>query len=159
FSHRSPQARPQPLCSGESFLSSPKAWSGSRHSSAIRQSSSICARSTSIASTVMTRRTRRGPSEAGSLTNPGGLWDTFALGGCGSTSQPLYAPEDTGGTNLLHPTAGNPQDSILVLGQAYAQLRYKEYTLVTGYRQLVDEGYVNPQDSRMVPNTVEGVTI
>src|SRR5262245_10913000 len=89
----------------------------------------------------------------------GWLWDTFAIGAVGYTSQPLYAPEDTGGTNLLRPTAGNPQDSILVLGQAYALLRYKEYAVVTGYRQLVDEGYVNPQDSRMVPNTFEGVTI
>jgi len=89
----------------------------------------------------------------------GWLWDTFALGAVGYTSQPLYAPENTGGTNLLHPTAGNPQDSILVLGQAYAQLRYKEYALVTGYRQLVNEGYLNPQDSRMVPITFEGVTI
>src|SRR5262245_34862092 len=89
----------------------------------------------------------------------GWLGDTFALGAVGSTSQPLYAPEDTGGTNLLHPTAGNPQDSILVLGQAYAQLRYKEYALLTGYRQLVNEGYLNPQDSRMVPITFEGATI
>jgi hypothetical protein len=89
----------------------------------------------------------------------GWLWETFALGAVGYTSQPLYAPEDTGGTDLLHPTVGNPQGSILVLGQAYAQLRYKEYVLLTGYRQLVDEGYVNPQDSRMVPKTFEGVTI
>jgi len=96
----------------------------------------------------------------GSLAYKSGwLWDTFALGAVGYTSQPLYAPQDTGGTNLLHPTAGNPQDSILVLGQAYAQLRYREYALVTGYRQLVNEGYLNPQDSRMVPNTFEGVTI
>jgi hypothetical protein len=85
----------------------------------------------------------------------GWLWDTFALGAVGYTSQPLYAPEDTGGTNLLHPV----QDPILVLGQAYAQLRYNEYALLTGYRQLIDEGYLNPQDSRMVPNTFEGVTI
>ena len=89
----------------------------------------------------------------------GWLWDTFALGAVGYTSQPLYAPEDTGGTNLLRPSARNPQDSILVLGQAYAQLRYRKCALVTGYRQLVDEGYVNPQDSRMVPNTFEGVTM
>src|SRR5262245_42909594 len=89
----------------------------------------------------------------------GWLWDTFAVGAVGYTSQPLYAPQDTGGTNLLHPSAGNPQDSILVLGQAYAQLRYKDYALVTGYRQIVNEGYLNPQDSRMVPNTFEGVTI
>lgn len=85
----------------------------------------------------------------------GWLWDTFAVGAVGYTSQPLYAPMDTGGTNLLHPN----QDPILVLGQAYAQLRYNEYALVTGYRQLVDEGYLNPQDSRMVPITFEGVTI
>src|SRR5438309_2703772 len=89
----------------------------------------------------------------------GWLWDTFAIGAVGYTSRPLYAPEDTGGTNLLHPTAGNPQDSILVLGQAYAQLRYKEYALLTGYRQLVDEGYLNPHDSRMVPKSFEGVTM
>jgi len=96
----------------------------------------------------------------GSLAYKSGwLLNTFALGAVGYTSQPLYAPQDTGGTNLLHPSAGNPQDSILVLGQAYAQIRYEEYALVTGYRQLVDEGYVNPQDSRMVPNTFEGVTI
>ncbi len=89
----------------------------------------------------------------------GWLWDTFALGTTGYTSQPLYAPKGTGGTNLLHPTAANPQDPILVLGQAYGQLRYEEYALVTGYRQLVNEGYLNPQDSRMVPITYEGVTI
>src|SRR5262245_45248208 len=89
----------------------------------------------------------------------GWLLDTLALGAVGYTSQPLYAPQDAGGTNLLRPTPGNPQDSILVVGQAYAQLRYKEYALLTGYRQLVDEGYLNPQDSRMVPNTFEGVLI
>ena len=89
----------------------------------------------------------------------GWLWDAFALGAVGYTSQPLYAPEDRGGTDLLHPTAGNPQSSILVLGQAYAQMRYQEYALLTGYRQLVDEGYLNPHDSRMVPKTFEGVTM
>lgn len=89
----------------------------------------------------------------------GWLWDTFAVGAVGYTSQPLYAPADRGGTDLLHPTAGNPQDSILVLGQAYAQLRYKEYALLTGYRQLVNEGYLNPHDSRMVPKTFEGATM
>jgi len=85
----------------------------------------------------------------------GWLLDTFRIGGVGYTSQPLYAPEDSPGTNLLHP----PQDPILTLGQLYAQFRYKEYALVTGYRQLVDEGYVNLHDTRMVPFTYEGVTI
>ena len=31
------------------------------------------------------------------------LADTFAIGAVGYTSQPLYAPDDTPGTNLLHP--------------------------------------------------------
>lgn len=85
----------------------------------------------------------------------GWLWDTFAIGAAGYTSQPLYAPDDTPGTLLLKP----PQDSILVPGQLHAQLRYKEYALLTGYRQLVNEGYVNPNDSRMIPNTFEGATL
>jgi hypothetical protein len=46
-----------------------------------------------------------------------------------------------------------------VLGQAYGQLRYRDYALLTGYRQMVDDGYVNSQDNRMLPNTFEGVTL
>lgn len=85
----------------------------------------------------------------------GWLLDTFAVGAVGYTSLPLDAPDDTPGTLLLHP----PQDPIVVLGQAYAQLRYKELALLTGYRQLVDEGYLNPNDNRMIPNSFEGVTL
>lgn len=48
---------------------------------------------------------------------------------------------------------------ITVLGQAYGQLRYRDYALLTGYRQMVDDGYVNRQDNRMIPNTFEGVTL
>ena len=86
----------------------------------------------------------------------GWLFDIFKLGATGYTSQPLYAPDETPGTLLLHDPF---QESILTLGQAYAQFRYKEYALLTAYRQLVDEGYVNPADNRMIPNTFEGVTI
>jgi hypothetical protein len=85
----------------------------------------------------------------------GWLWDSFALGAAGYTSLPLYAPDDTPGTLLLKP----PQDPLFVLGQLYGQLRYKEYALLTGYRQLVDDGYVNPNDSRMIPNTFEAATL
>jgi len=67
----------------------------------------------------------------------------------------LYAPDSRDGTLLLGPD----QSALLVLGQLYGQLRYREYALLTGYRQLVDQGYVNPQDSRMIPNTFEGVTV
>jgi hypothetical protein len=59
------------------------------------------------------------------------------------------------GTLLLRP----PQDAILALAQLYGQLRYEDYALATGHRQLVDEGWVNPEDNRMVPNTFDGVTI
>jgi hypothetical protein len=85
----------------------------------------------------------------------GWLGDVFRVGAVGYTSQPLYAPDDRDGTLLLGPD----QDSLLVLGQAYAQLRYQHYALLTGYRQLVNEGYVNPQDNRMIPNTFEGATL
>ena len=33
----------------------------------------------------------------------GWLWDTFAMGAVGYTSQPLYAPDDKDGTQLLAP--------------------------------------------------------
>jgi hypothetical protein len=85
----------------------------------------------------------------------GWLWDTFAVGAVGYTSQPLYAPDDKDGTALLAPG----QEGITVLGQAYGQLRYRDYALLTGYRQMVDDGYVNRQDNRMLPNTFEGVTL
>lgn len=85
----------------------------------------------------------------------GWLLDTFAIGTVGYTALPLYAPDGKPGTLLLQP----PDDSIFVLGQVYGQLRYKEYALLTGGRLLVDDGYVNPNDSRMVPNTFEGATL
>ena len=70
----------------------------------------------------------------------GWLWDTFAMGAVGYTSQPLYAPDDKDGTTLLAPG----QEGITVLGQAYGQLRYRDYALLTGYRQMVDDGREPP---------------
>jgi outer membrane porin, OprD family len=85
----------------------------------------------------------------------GWLLDTFRMGATGYTSQPAYAPDDRDGTGLLGPG----QSGIGVLGQAFAQLRYENYALLTGYRQLVNQGFVNPQDNRMIPNTFEGATL
>jgi hypothetical protein len=85
----------------------------------------------------------------------GWLLDTFRMGASGYTSQPAYAPSDRDGTGLLGPG----QSGIGVLGQAFAQLRYENYALLTGYRQLVNQGFVNPQDNRMIPNTFEGATL
>ena len=100
--------------------------------------------------------TNQALTTGGSLDYQSGwLHDTFAIGAVGYTTQPLYAPEDEDGTKLLAPG----QDAITVLGQAYAQLRYRDYALFTGYRQLVNDGYVNADDSRMIPNTFEGATL
>jgi len=85
----------------------------------------------------------------------GWLLDTFSMGAVGYLSEPLYAPSDRDGTLLLAPG----QEGYAVLGQAWIALRYKEYAVLKGPRQLVDEGYVNPHDSRMTPNTFEGPTL
>jgi len=85
----------------------------------------------------------------------GWLLDTFRMGAVAYMSQPAYAPDSRDGTGLLAPG----QMSITVPGQAYGQLRYQEYALLTGGRQLVNQGFVNPQDNRMIPNTFEGVTL
>jgi hypothetical protein len=85
----------------------------------------------------------------------GWLSESFAVGAVGYTSQRLDASDSDTGTGLLKP----PQESISVLGQAYAQLRFRDQALLTGYRQLVEEGYVNGNDTRMIPNTFEGVTL
>ena len=85
----------------------------------------------------------------------GWLFDTFAMGATYYGSFPLYAPDDRGGSLLLTPGQGE----ISVFGEAWGALRYKEYALLKGYRQKIDDGYVNPQDNRMVPNTFEAVTL
>jgi outer membrane OprD family porin len=85
----------------------------------------------------------------------GWLLDAFAIGATYYTSWPLYAPDDRPGTLLLTPG----QDEIGVFGEAWGALRYKEYALLKGYRQKIDDGYVSPQDNRMVPNTFEAVTL
>jgi hypothetical protein len=85
----------------------------------------------------------------------GWLLDTLSIGGTLYGSAPLHAPDDRDGTLLLKPG----QEGYYVPGEAWLALRYKEYVLVRGYRQLVDLGYVNPQDNRMTPNTFEAVTI
>jgi len=83
------------------------------------------------------------------------LLDTFAIGATYYTSLPAYAPADRPGSLLLTPG----QETIGVFGQAWGALRYKDYALLRGYRQWIDDGYVNPQDNRMIPNTFEGVTL
>jgi outer membrane porin, OprD family len=85
----------------------------------------------------------------------GWFLDTFAVGATMYGSAPLHAPDDRDGTLLLK----SGQEGYVVAGEAWAALRYQDYALLKGYRQLVDLGYVNPQDNRMTPNTFEGVTV
>jgi hypothetical protein len=85
----------------------------------------------------------------------GWLLDTFAIGATLNGSAPLYAPEDRDGTLLL----ATGQKGYYVPGEAWGALRYQDYALLKGYRQLVDQTYINPQDNRMTPNTFEALTL
>jgi hypothetical protein len=76
------------------------------------------------------------------------------VGIVGYTSQKLYGPDDKDGTKLLAPG----QDPINVLGEAFGAVRVLGQT-ITGYRQLINRPFINPQDNRMVPNTFEAYTL
>ena len=80
--------------------------------------------------------------------------DLFQVGIVGYTSQKLYGPDDKDGTKLLAPG----QEQITVLGEAFGAVRILGQT-VTGYRQLINRPFINPQDSRMIPNTFEAYTL
>lgn len=69
-------------------------------------------------------------------------------------SEKLYGPDDKGGTRILQ----SDQSSINVLGEAFGAVRFAGQTF-TGYRQLINRPFVNPQDNRMVPNTFEAYTL
>jgi hypothetical protein len=76
------------------------------------------------------------------------------VGAVGYTSQPVWAPDDKDGTLLLKPG----QEGYSVLGQAYVALKFQDQVF-TGYRQMVNQPEVNPQDNRMTPNTFQGYTL
>lgn len=84
----------------------------------------------------------------------GWIGDVLKFAAVGYTSQPLWAPEDRGGSLLLL----DDQQGFSALGQAYAAFRIDGQT-ATVYRQLVDQSEINPHDSLMVPNTFEGITL
>src|SRR5262245_2256125 len=85
----------------------------------------------------------------------GWLLDTFSMGATLYGSGPLYTPPDRDGTLLLKPG----QNGYYVPGEAWGALRYDEYAILKGYRQRVDQTYINSQDNRMTPNTFQGVTL
>jgi hypothetical protein len=84
----------------------------------------------------------------------GWLFDVFGIGATVYGSAPLHAPDDKDGSLLLKPGG----DGYAVLGEAYAALRYQDYILVKGYRQVINQPYITLIDNRMTPNTFEGIT-
>jgi hypothetical protein len=82
----------------------------------------------------------------------GPIFKRFRVGAAMYTSQPIVAPDDKGGTGLLHPV----QDGYTVLGQGYIEMEYGDGNSIKLYRQEVDLPYVNKNDTRMTPNTFEG---
>ena len=99
------------------------------------------------------------PSKAWALGGWAGLrtpwWGDFFQAAVNFyTSQRLYGPENEGGTNILQ----SNQSSINVLGEAFGAIRFAGQTF-TGYRQLINRPFINPQDNRMVPNTFEAYTV
>jgi hypothetical protein len=85
----------------------------------------------------------------------GWLFDIFSMGTTYYLSVPIYAPDASPGTLITTPGTG----AISVVGEAWGAFRYKEYALLRGGRVMIADGYVNPQDNRMIPNTFEAVTL
>jgi len=81
--------------------------------------------------------------------------DRLRLGTTLYTSQKLYGPADKDGSKLLEPG----QKSFSVAGQAYLEARLYRQLYLRAYRQAFQLPYLNGNDSRMVPNTFEAVTL
>ena len=84
----------------------------------------------------------------------GYLADFLKLSGTVYTSQPLYAPADAGETLNLTKDG----DQITTLGQANVGIKVLGQEITAG-RELVRTPYINPNDSRMIPLTFEGIVL
>jgi hypothetical protein len=82
----------------------------------------------------------------------GWMADVFRVTLVGYTSQKLYARPGGGGAGLLRPDG----QGITVLGQAFGEFKYSDSSVIFG-RIPLDVPYINADDSRMIPNTFEGV--
>ena len=122
-------------------------------------------------------RSRPGPTTqkqawalGGKLWALSGWWrDMLQLGASYYLSAPLHAPADKDGTGLLAPG----QDTISVLGEAFARLKLGPAKLTAGRQEIdmaypraagvranrSDVTYVGRQDNRMVPITYEAVLL
>ncbi|MGQ0578254.1 MAG: OprD family outer membrane porin [Betaproteobacteria bacterium] len=92
----------------------------------------------------------------GSLSYQSGyLADVFRAGAVAYTSQPLYAPDDRDGTLLLTPG----QEGYTVLGQIYGEFKFTDRLAGAFGRKEYNTPYINKNDTRMTPNTFEGVSL
>ena len=81
--------------------------------------------------------------------------DLFSLGATAYTSQPLYAPNDEGGTKLLT----SDQSGYTALGEVYVHFRLSDDLGVMVGQRGFDTPYVSRNDSRMTPQTFEGIVL
>lgn len=81
--------------------------------------------------------------------------DRIAFGATLYTSQPIYAPDDKGGTRMLNPS----QDGYTVLGEIYGDIRITDDVHAYIGRKAYDTPYINRNDTRMTPNTFEAAVL
>ena len=80
--------------------------------------------------------------------------ELMQFGATGYTSQPVYAPPAKAGTGLLQPD----QTGYSVFGEAFARLHFEDVSIQLG-RSGYDTPYLNRNDSRMTPQTFEGLAL
>ncbi|HUN68084.1 MAG TPA: OprD family outer membrane porin, partial [Burkholderiales bacterium] len=85
----------------------------------------------------------------------GFLADLLRLGAVAYTSQPVYAPKSRDGTGLLE----TGQSGYSALGQLFAEARFSDQLTGALGRKEYSTPYINGNDSRMSPNTFEGLSV
>ncbi len=84
----------------------------------------------------------------------GYLWERFAMGAVVYTSQPLFTPDDRGGTGILQ----DDQGGYTVLGQIYGEVKIIDGLQANFGRKEYNTPFINLHDVRMTPKTFQGVT-
>lgn len=82
----------------------------------------------------------------------GWFLDRLSVGAVLYSSQPLLAPKDRDGTDLLRPG----QEGFTVLGQLYARVRLFEGHFLHIYQHEYETPYLNRNDGFVIPHTFEG---
>jgi hypothetical protein len=85
----------------------------------------------------------------------GYFWHRLALGATEYTSQPIYAPYDKDGTQLLQPK----QHPYTVLGELYGEFLLTDTVKASVGRRAYVTPYINTNDSRMTPATFQAYAI